>query len=630
MKPTWQFPPANGGVDYVNNPAASHFSDAPIPKLVREVIQNSIDAWDDRFDAPVTVKFSEIDVPSRDIGSAQLSKHLRACLQRAEDENRTPLIEPYRRALKVSGKKNIPCLRIQDSGTTGLTHERWDALVTQEGAISKPSDLSGGSFGIGKNAVLNFSDLHGVVYSTRYVGRGRIGRVDLMQGKATLMSHPSPSETGERLQHIGFYANADGSAIRGRRNVRESFLLDDIGTGVFILGFNPRSDDWVADVAIATAENFFYAIHSRRLRVEIHPKKGEPILLNVETLGGLFERFGDRSQKRCPYYYRALINAEPMTINELPGVEGLRVYLDFENGAPRRTAYVNRRGMLVSDSRETRVNPFAPRSRGFWADYAAVVVPITDKGDMWVRQMDNPSHDSVSPDQLPDPKCAREATAALAVVRRSVRAVIDEISGAYNKLQSTNIDELSHALPDEVSADEWATRRLGVRQVVSKHGVTVSDFDTIPDDSIVEPLIVDTTDATGVEVGDYLDEPTKTEAQTAVQVGVTGNRIPNLSDIRCIPVSQKEAVIAFNPPTPAQERIELTLFPAGADKLVGSKRLLPQNLSVIEASSISSCSVEVIEGRLVCEPAGYTRVYLRVITAEPIHNKAVMLGAAYV
>ena len=37
----------NGGIDYVSDPSSAHFSDAPIPKLVRELIQNSLDAKED-------------------------------------------------------------------------------------------------------------------------------------------------------------------------------------------------------------------------------------------------------------------------------------------------------------------------------------------------------------------------------------------------------------------------------------------------------------------------------------------------------------------------------------------------------------------------------------------------------
>ena len=60
--PTWRFPPRNGGIDYVNDPSSTHFSDAPIAKLVRELIQNSLDAKHDGFDDPVTVTFSETTV----------------------------------------------------------------------------------------------------------------------------------------------------------------------------------------------------------------------------------------------------------------------------------------------------------------------------------------------------------------------------------------------------------------------------------------------------------------------------------------------------------------------------------------------------------------------------------------
>ena len=44
--PTWRFPPRNGGIDFVTDPSSAHFSDAPITKLVRELLQNSLDAKD--------------------------------------------------------------------------------------------------------------------------------------------------------------------------------------------------------------------------------------------------------------------------------------------------------------------------------------------------------------------------------------------------------------------------------------------------------------------------------------------------------------------------------------------------------------------------------------------------------
>ena len=90
---------------------------------------------------------------------------------------------------RLSGEDDIPCLKVQDTGTVGLNSARWKALVVQEGAVSKGGGAPGGSYGIGKNATLNVSDLQTVFYSTRLV-EGRKGLVTKLQGKATLTGHP--------------------------------------------------------------------------------------------------------------------------------------------------------------------------------------------------------------------------------------------------------------------------------------------------------------------------------------------------------------------------------------------------------------------------------------------------------
>ena len=43
-KPTWNFPLRNGGQDVVQDSASEFFTTDPLAKLVRETIQNSLDA----------------------------------------------------------------------------------------------------------------------------------------------------------------------------------------------------------------------------------------------------------------------------------------------------------------------------------------------------------------------------------------------------------------------------------------------------------------------------------------------------------------------------------------------------------------------------------------------------------
>ena len=315
----WNFPKTNGGMDYVQDPSSSHFNEAPIPNLVREVIQNSLDARYDGLAEPVRVEFTEIFIKKAVIGGCELERHIRACRDRAEADNRTAIAESYLKALATLDQPEIRCLKILDTGTTGLKDGSWESLVTQEGAVNKTGSIAGGNYGIGKNAALNVSDLNTVFYSTRYIGRdggpkGRVrGRIDKLQGKATLMTHPDPDAPEEKLQHIGFYTDEDGGPLTGARSIPEVFRLSDTGTGVSIMGFNPRSDDWTTEVARAAADNYFYAIHNKQLIVSIRSVDGDPIDIVHDTLD---DQFGDRNTPAY-FYYRAIRDTEPRRTQQI-------------------------------------------------------------------------------------------------------------------------------------------------------------------------------------------------------------------------------------------------------------------------------------------------------------------------
>ena len=211
-RPSWHFPPRGWGLDVIQDSSSTHFRDDPIPKLVREVLQNSLDANDRDLVGPVEVEIAEVYVDGGAIGANELKSHLESCLERAKDEDRKNVQYFYDKALQALEPEEIRCLQIVDSGTLGLIGRSWDALVFQEGSVQKSGAAPGGSNGVGKNAVLNVSDLRTVFYSTRYIQR-REGRVEKLQGKATLMDHPNPHDKGEGLQHVGFYSMPLGEPV---------------------------------------------------------------------------------------------------------------------------------------------------------------------------------------------------------------------------------------------------------------------------------------------------------------------------------------------------------------------------------------------------------------------------------
>ena len=85
-KPRWNFPPLNGGIDVVQDSASEFFTDNPISKLVRETIQNSLDAKLNGVDEPVKVVFAESNINRDAFDGITLRKHLHACCERVNND----------------------------------------------------------------------------------------------------------------------------------------------------------------------------------------------------------------------------------------------------------------------------------------------------------------------------------------------------------------------------------------------------------------------------------------------------------------------------------------------------------------------------------------------------------------
>ena len=617
-KPNWRFPSRNGGIDYVNDPSSAHFSDDPIPKLVRELTQNSLDARQDGLADPVTVTFTETSVKRGLIGGAALERHLQSCLDRASEDDRPDMIEVYDDALAVIKRREIPCLKVQDTGTMGLNDARWKALVVQEGGVSKGRGAPGGSYGIGKNAVLNVSDLQTVFYSTRLV-EGRKGLVTKLQGKATLTGHPDPGDSGDDLQHIGFYSLREDGPIMAR-DIPEFFQMEDTGTGVFIMGFNPHSSDWVDEVATSVIENFFYAVHHQNLAVVITPQNGSPVRIDHQTIDYLFERIRPTNRNAVHYYrvIRDIGKGDVEVTMRFLNLGRLRAYITFNEGAPRRVAHINRNGMLITDSREQKINPLAPRGRSLWPDFVGVIVPDTDAGDLWLRKMENPSHDSLSSGQLRSEADRREADRRLRQVRRELGEIIERRAEIDRYGDASNIDELAGILPDR--GDTQGERTLTTRVIESR---------TSPSQMVgVADEVEDRGGGEGEDRGDGSGD--RGEGALEGGQGEDGNRPVIRKDrraalrrVRYIPLSPGEAIVAFNPISDPPREVRLSLMPAGTDS--DPYRVHP--VAIIEATKIGDVEepLTVNDGEIAFTPETNDRVTIRVVADGDMDRQAFRL-----
>ena len=443
--PSWRFPESNFGLfqDFNDN-QTTHFTRAPINHLVRECIQNSIDAKEDRGEC-VEVSFSETMIPTTLLDVGNYCVHLRSCIDIARDRGNQRAVADYEKAISALEADEIRTLRIQDVGTTGLSGQHWDALVRSQGAVHKNerNGIPGGSFGVGKNVVLLFSKTHCVVYSTRYANRHE-GAVQKAIGRAQLMSHPK-QDSDDYHQPSG-WLDVDRKPIAGR-DIPDAFRLNHQGTAIFILGWDPPVKQWPEEMALMIAQNFFYAIHHRMLKATVSKISESETVVDHRTLEGLLASSGERTAERFLSYYKAIRTAPQGSVaGNKTGAE-FDLHIATESG-PNRTAVINRNGMFITDATSLTYNPLNLRHKSTWPDYGIVAMPSTDNSDQWLRRMENPSHDSISPDQLRDQSEQAEATSVFSHIRRELRGLIDDLAGQAVPGATVNVAELADVLPE--------------------------------------------------------------------------------------------------------------------------------------------------------------------------------------
>ena len=263
----------------VNDAGIGIFKRQPYKGLAKEILQNVTDAKDDNLpeSVPVKAKFELIYVDRDDIPNyKRLDEVIHKCHEYYHDGDDGAKLKVICDASEkyLSQNDKVPVLKISDYKTYGLrgVHEEkgsnWTGLVRERSATNK-SNGSSGAFGVGKFAPFNFSSLRTVLYSTKT----RDGET-AFQGKAILTTFSEYDESAKKnvtKQNIGLFADSDSDnydAVFSVNDIAPVFRRDEVGTDIFVLGFE-KEDDWVAQSAISVIEYFFYSIYRGKLEVEI-------------------------------------------------------------------------------------------------------------------------------------------------------------------------------------------------------------------------------------------------------------------------------------------------------------------------------------------------------------------------
>lgn len=459
----WDYPLAGSGDDVGFNEAGiGMFKSQPYLSLAKEILQNSLDARGKNVPdgQPVRVKFSRIEVSVDDIpGVEQLADTIDACCEYAkgDDLEKMQQVKAYSdNHLRTEGM--IPVLKISDYNTTGLigvddtenNEKCWYKLVRSNSSTNK-SNGSSGSQGVGKFAVYNFTKVRTIIYST-LTEDGARG----IQGKNILTTFRTPEDGKKRVNRARFgmpVADEDVMPINDEKEIPSVFHRSEIGTDIFIIGFE-KDQDWLEQIAMSVIEFFFFAIYKGTLEVDLEDEE-KKLHIGADNLNEMIGKYEDyykssgyeddeNFQYTAPLYWKAVTSS-------LEGGEGrFHIIEDFTyhgksmgqfelyllmsaEFSDRRILEMRKAGMKIREDTKFRLQPsflgvFIATGDG------AVSLEPSDNISSFLRKCENPSHDAWSAANYPEEK--DKAKSIINSIHRRILEIIKE------KMPKTNEPEI--------------------------------------------------------------------------------------------------------------------------------------------------------------------------------------------
>ena len=481
----WIFPPNHGGeIAGFNNPSIDTFNGRKLFSVVRETIQNSMDARLDKS-KPVRVSFTLSDI-ARDsaLGINELVPFLESASQtaRAQQSGTHPSVRFFERAIgSIKEAKSIPIFTISDFNTCGLEGDyddskenfkagQWYALIKGSGLSLKASDGALGSFGHGSKAPFAVSSLRTVFYYSQIEVNG--GSERRFQGKSILQSMRSKS--GEMTQGTGYFSSSekcdpllDLKIPSWAEKIRKEAGQ---GTGTSILVPFPdlglQVHDFWQEMQVSIIHNFYLAIKNRNLEIDFNGKE----YLDSENLVPQFIKLINQLETEDPDNLMGrMAELECSKTIEFPTPEKSGILISKPFGQVRwymRTGDdISWRGVGIARQNGMLITEEPPRLKSFpgTKPFDLFLCVEGENGSKILRSIEDPSHTKFEFDRIPDKEERKAAEHAYAAFTREIRDLIKELA-SMDASEEVFIDDLN----DFFSGAETPTSLDGKTEISNK------------------------------------------------------------------------------------------------------------------------------------------------------------------
>ena len=433
----------NSTISGINDAGIETFTANIHRSLVRESIQNSLDAAITDFGKPVEVDFSLMNIPRENFPGIEVFQGvINKCYKSNEMEPDAKRF--FKNADKIIKGSDISILRISDHNTIGLEGSdtcakgtSWSRLVKESGSSNK-GQSSGGSFGIGKSAAFACSDLRTVFYSSLDT-KGLRSSI----GVAKLVSFEDKN-LGGWTTGVGYYSEDDRFvAIPELLSFDDSYNRKDSGTDIYIIGAHLSDDS--KDVFIKSILlDFLVALVKGQLIVRVQND-----IISKETLAKHMRElnpYENEEIKELLDYYHLLTSNDtniikiPLNSNIYGEKYGFNdnectLYIKEAEGYNRKILITRRAGMKIFE--QNRISGSI--------EFTGVLIIDGPNMNEAFKKMEVPSHDAWEPGRCRGEE--KRYTDILKGLRKYLRDIVKE---QFSKVNTTSMDAIgaSDFLPD--------------------------------------------------------------------------------------------------------------------------------------------------------------------------------------
>ena len=476
----WIFPSNGGGrIDGPNDAALDHFAGTRLSSLIREVVQNSLDAKADKNKAVdisfqlQTLKRNECENLFQDIVS-----HLDACKEIAQEQNNEDSKHNYDKMIKLINKnEDIPMLCIHDANTTGLTgvvgtsKGSWDALVRGAGISQKQSDSSLGSFGHGSKAPFAVSPLRMIFYYTRINYDKK--EEERFQGKCILQSHNwSFSGSSGLTQGTGYYCHDKKNNLLPLLDTRvpewfresRNKAYNKIGTSIYIPYFEYSSDNFERCAMYSILANFYYSIHLGEICIAVNDTK----LAKGNDLDSCYRYYLQsmerdyRDEKITSHINMDDIQDKFASIETIVKydhkgeelIDGFGEYEWFLRDGSNR--YDQLEGKVAAISRSSGMlitrKPFKLQRFSGCREFDCFIRIKEGEGSSLLKESENPQHDNFEFDRITDKEKRKKLKKKYIEFAKHVRGILDQYV-KYEEKEEEVVEDLEDIFNDKTEGD---------------------------------------------------------------------------------------------------------------------------------------------------------------------------------